>query len=63
MYEILFLGLIPGTDIQITFAGWLCALAGIIAIYAGINAARRKLVLKARLVIAFFLATRRPLQA
>ena len=27
MYEFIFLGLIPGTHIQLTFSAWLCAAA------------------------------------
>lgn len=33
MYSLLVLGIIPGTDIQITFAGWLCLFAVVIGVW------------------------------
>ncbi len=39
MYELIFLGIIPGTDIQVTFSVWLCA-AGLLV--AGIATYHRR---------------------
>jgi hypothetical protein len=63
MYEFLVLGIIPGTDIQITFADWLLILAAVITSYLAVKTIRNKLLLKAQLLYEFLILSRRPLQA
>lgn len=60
MSEIIVLGLVPGTHIQITFVLWLLALTATIT-YVVVRYARRKRLLRNWLVTTVvLLATRRP---
>ena len=63
MSEIIVLGLIPGTHIQITFLLWLLALSGVVA-YALVRYSRRKQLLRTWLVTtSVMLLMRRPNRA
>jgi hypothetical protein len=63
MWDFIVLGLLPGTDIQITWLSWLTMVLGTVGYFAGRRAIRQKLLLKAQLVLAFFVMSRRPLLA
>lgn len=55
MYDLIVLGQVPGTDIEITFAMWMSVLAGLATIYYSY-----KLVRGRRMAMAF---VRKPLHA
>lgn len=54
MYSLLVLGIIPGTDIRITFYGWLMTLLAIITVRIALVMRRRRTLAWLRLVIAFY---------
>lgn len=52
MNSFVVLGLVPGTDIQITFLWWLIAAATIVGALVGVRIVRRKIIARARLLWA-----------
>lgn len=63
MYTFIVLGLIPGTDIQITFIGWLLAAALLAIAMLVYTLAIRNFFVEVRVVYALFTMTLRPLPA
>lgn len=59
MQELLVLGLIPGTNIQITFGLWLVTIYGITSMFATIALVRHHLIRNGLIALAFIRQTRR----
>jgi len=61
VYSFIVLGIIPGTDIQITFWGWLSALLLVADVFGMIYIKRHQIILKIRIVLAFIAMSTRQL--
>lgn len=60
MSELIVLGLIPGTEIQITFPMWLLVSSGLFALAIAHFIHRRHLLRNAVITLVLFQAARRP---
>jgi hypothetical protein len=63
MYSFVVLGLIPGTNYQITFLWWLSVSGLILSGFVWRWLATRHAFLKVRVILALYLMTLRPLKA
>jgi|GEM_PF-435051 len=59
MQELLVLGIIPGTNLQITFGLWLVTVNGLAGIFASIALVRRKVLRNLLIALEFMRQTRR----
>jgi hypothetical protein len=62
MYELIVLGLIPGTQIQITFLLWLGATIVLAGTYAGWHGHRTRAFRNWIITLSLFRITRQPIQ-
>ncbi len=63
MYSLIVLGIIPGTNIQITFVWWLLALSGLLTVRIVRRLQRKQSFTKLQLYIALYAIRHRQLPA